>query len=242
MLWAAFTSAIRPLRSSPFSSMAETHTRTNLMRNGFHQHQLQLQYQYQLQHQHQHPFYIASRSRSTGTYSYRYSRTTASSSSAFWLTAASLAMMSCAFDPSSSVLHHHHHHHRHHSDTSLAYEYTHCQEADSNEDEDSSDDISTPPFPEKALTFDHYNGVLLDLGQLLADADADNTDKNADSSTVTATTTTTTPERFPQDLANALTFWRAEGRKGIWIRVPASQAKMVPVRRNAKESNARSWG
>lgn len=35
-------------------------------------------------------------------------------------------------------------------------------------------------------------------------------------------------ENFKSDLETALTFWRAEGRKGIWIHAPNSRADLVP--------------
>lgn len=82
------------------------------------------------------------------------------------------------------------------STTSLAY----CQ----GEDEDYVS-LTEPPFHEDVLSYDHYNGVTLDLHNLIPS------------------------ENFKTDLETALTFWRAEGRKGIWIHAPTSRAHLVPV-------------
>jgi len=126
-----------------------------------------------------------------------------SSSTMFWLAATSLAAATTSTsahgDSSTSS-------NRQFSPSSLTY----CQE----DNRTASDDavVSTPPFPESALTYDHYNGVTLDLGQMLKDEES-------------------TSSSFPQDLTDALTFWKAEGRKGIWIHVPASRADLVTVGR-----------
>ena len=84
------------------------------------------------------------------------------------------------------------------SSVSLAY----CQ-GDSPE---SNSVVTTPPFDESSLTFDHYNGVTLHLDKI-----------------------ETQESDFKKDLSDALLFWKAEGRKGIWINVPKSAAHFVPV-------------
>ncbi|KAL7534512.1 hypothetical protein ACHAWF_004855 [Thalassiosira exigua] len=66
------------------------------------------------------------------------------------------------------------------------------------------------PFPESSLRHDTYNGVTLDLTALpeneLAEIDAD---------------------RFDDMLGRALDIWTAEERRGIWIKVPTSQAHLI---------------
>ncbi len=78
---------------------------------------------------------------------------------------------------------------------------THCE---GDKDSVKDDAITLPPFPDSVLSYDHYKGVILDLEELSS-------------------------ENFRQDLANALIFWKAEGRKGIWIHVPTSKADWIPV-------------
>jgi hypothetical protein len=79
-----------------------------------------------------------------------------------------------------------------------------CQAQD-----DDDDDVVVPPFEEDSLAFDHYNGVTLHLDKLSAPP---------------------TSDTFQVDLEKALTFWKAEGRKGIWIHAPPSMAYLIPVR------------
>jgi hypothetical protein len=228
MLWAAFSVslAIRPLRASTSSRSTSTRitsafstARTMTTRTAF------------------------THTSRTGTSNMR-TRTAASSSVFCWTAAASLAMMSSAHSPphSTSLAHSH----------SYSHSYSYCQEAESKEQEEEEDSnynsnanaiISTPPFPETALTFDHYNGATLDLGLLPFVEDNIATDTDTDTTAgagagAGAGDTINDTERkatllktcFPKDLANALTFWRAEGRKGIWIRVPVEKADLVPVR------------
>ena len=76
-----------------------------------------------------------------------------------------------------------------------------------------NDKVTVPPFEEAVLEYDHYNGVTLHLSRL------DNVDQVA----------------FAKDLKQALNFWKAEGRKGIWIHVPTSKAHLIPVRKIVNE-------
>lgn len=69
------------------------------------------------------------------------------------------------------------------------------------------------PFDESVLTYDHYNGVTLDLEKLNDDPSYSNMD----------------PESFSRHLEQALTFWQAEGRKGIWIHATTDQSHLVHV-------------
>ena len=68
------------------------------------------------------------------------------------------------------------------------------------------DSVHVPPFEESTLSFDHYNGVTLHLDRLKTDDTA-----------------------FPNDLHEALNWWKAEGRKGIWIHCSTAKAHLVPV-------------
>ena len=79
-----------------------------------------------------------------------------------------------------------------------------CQAQD-----DDNDDVVLPPFEEESLALDHYNGVTLHLDKL---------------------STPPSSDAFQADLEQALTFWKAEGRKGIWIHSPPSMAYLIPVR------------
>jgi hypothetical protein len=81
-----------------------------------------------------------------------------------------------------------------------------CQVQD---DDNHNDDVLVPPFEEESLAFDHYNGVTIHLDKF---------------------STPPSSDTFQADLEQALTFWKAEGRKGIWIHVPPSMAYLVPVR------------
>jgi hypothetical protein len=77
------------------------------------------------------------------------------------------------------------------------------------QEDDDDDDVILPPFEEESLAFDHYNGVTLHLDKL---------------------STPPSSDAFQADLEQALTFWKAEGRKGIWIHSPPSMAYLIPVR------------
>jgi hypothetical protein len=88
--------------------------------------------------------------------------------------------------------------------------FVYCQkEEEVEEDDNNGSTIQVPPFDESVLTYDHYNGVTLHLDKLAEEE-------------VTSST-------FPQNLKKALTFWKAEGRKGIWINAPTNKAHLVPV-------------
>jgi 8-oxo-dGTP pyrophosphatase MutT (NUDIX family) len=68
------------------------------------------------------------------------------------------------------------------------------------------------PFDESMLTYDHYNGIALDLGKYS-----------------TAESNDFTEETFSKQLQEALTIWKMEGRKGIWIHIPAHASRYVHV-------------
>lgn len=77
------------------------------------------------------------------------------------------------------------------------------------DDDNDNDGVLVPPFEEESLAFDHYNGVTLHLDKL---------------------STPPSSDEFQADLEQALIFWKAEGRKGIWIHTPPSMAYLIPVR------------
>lgn len=70
-------------------------------------------------------------------------------------------------------------------------------------------EVEVPPFDESGLSYDHYNGVSLHL---------DKVDRNYENISL-----------FKDDLNQALKFWKAEGRRGIWIHVPPRMAHVIPV-------------
>jgi hypothetical protein len=70
------------------------------------------------------------------------------------------------------------------------------------------DSVHIPPFGESVLSYDHYNGVTMHLDKL-DDDDA----------------------TFPKKLKEAINFWKAEGRKGIWVHCSTDKAHLVPVRK-----------
>ena len=103
--------------------------------------------------------------------------------------------------------------------------------------------VQQQPFPTHALEYDHYNGVTLHLDQLLVST----TPPSASSSSSLTTHDVGTvgeeagppppsalsrqvdeEEQFGRDLATALTIWKAEGRKGIWIHCPHQSASLIP--------------
>jgi 8-oxo-dGTP pyrophosphatase MutT (NUDIX family) len=69
------------------------------------------------------------------------------------------------------------------------------------------DIVLAQPFTEDVLEYDHYNGVIVHLEKLPAVID---------------------PLQFGRDLATALTLWKAERRKGIWIHCPEQRAELIP--------------
>jgi len=68
------------------------------------------------------------------------------------------------------------------------------------------------------LTYDHYNGVTIHLDKY----DKDDEDKTYDDSSESKQSS------FATKLKDALTIWRAEGRKGIWIHANTESAKYIP--------------
>lgn len=94
------------------------------------------------------------------------------------------------------------------SSTTAVVPETLCQE---DENDDSS--LTVPPFDESVLAYDHYNGVTLHLDKLSTEATGNSEDESS---------------LFALKLKQAMEFWKAEQRKGIWVHVPTSKAHLVP--------------
>jgi hypothetical protein len=73
--------------------------------------------------------------------------------------------------------------------------------------QEGDDKVIVPPFEQSVLAYDHYNGVTLHLDKL--------EDNHAS-------------DLFAEKLKQALNFWKAEGRKGIWIHAPTDRAHLLP--------------
>ena len=78
-------------------------------------------------------------------------------------------------------------------------------------------EVHVLPFEESGLSYDHYNGVTLHLDKIskIYPTPVEGCKNNVPS--------------FIDDLKEALTFWKSEGRRGIWIHVPLNMAHVVPV-------------
>jgi ADP-ribose pyrophosphatase YjhB (NUDIX family) len=90
--------------------------------------------------------------------------------------------------------------------------------------------LKLPPFDEKVLSYDHYNGVTLYLGEYLQWQQQHQQQNNQqqqqqqqDESLLSDDTLS-----FSQQLERAVQFWKAEGRKGVWIHVPPTASHWVP--------------
>jgi len=87
---------------------------------------------------------------------------------------------------------------------------TSCEE-DEDKYESEAIRVTKIPFDESVLSYDHYNGVTIHLDKY----DLKNDDDSRQSS-------------FATQLNDALTIWKAEGRKGIWIHASTQSAKYIP--------------
>jgi len=81
---------------------------------------------------------------------------------------------------------------------------TNCEGGSDSETES----IVTMPFPEEALRTDHYNGVTIDVSKLPS--------KFIDS-----------PALFEDALAKALSIWKHEGKRGIWLKLNTRFSNLV---------------
>jgi hypothetical protein len=82
--------------------------------------------------------------------------------------------------------------------------------------------LKVPPFDESSFTFDHYNGVTLHLDKLANTYPTARIDSSSGENVNPACS-------FETDLKQALLFWKAQGRRGIWINVPPNMSHLVPV-------------
>ncbi|VEU40448.1 unnamed protein product [Pseudo-nitzschia multistriata] len=94
---------------------------------------------------------------------------------------------------------------------------TECKESDAVEGQDDEESVVVTeiPFDESVLTYDHYNGVTINLEKY-----EENNDGRADDDSLNLS--------FATKLNNALSIWKAEGRKGIWIHTNSQSAKYIP--------------
>mmetsp|Transcript_35483 Transcript_35483/g.85862 ORF Transcript_35483/g.85862 Transcript_35483/m.85862 type:complete len:652 (+) Transcript_35483:140-2095(+) len=92
--------------------------------------------------------------------------------------------------------------------------------------------VKAPPFDETVLSYDHYNGVTLHLGDYMKWIQQYTSEE--EEAAAAAASKPTTPDnndttgKFASDLETALEFWRAEGRKGIWVHAPPEAAQYIP--------------
>ncbi len=95
--------------------------------------------------------------------------------------------------------------------SSLSANTTYCEESEGGS-ENESIHVTEIPFDESVLSYDHYNGVTINL---------DKYEGNDDSSI-------SQQSSFATKLNDALTIWKAEGRKGIWIHANTATANYIP--------------
>mmetsp|Transcript_692 Transcript_692/g.1000 ORF Transcript_692/g.1000 Transcript_692/m.1000 type:complete len:411 (+) Transcript_692:64-1296(+) len=93
---------------------------------------------------------------------------------------------------------------------SSAMAATLCEPDEDGHDYEEGAETISMPFAEEVIHTDTYNGVTLFAEEI-------------DSSH------TSDPSIFAEALQNALTIWKAEGRKGIWIHIPTSLSHLIPV-------------
>lgn len=72
-----------------------------------------------------------------------------------------------------------------------------------------------PPFDESVIEYDHYNGVTLHLDKLSSSSSSANINEEQESAL------------FAKNLQQAMSFWKAEQRKGIWVHLPTAKAHLV---------------
>jgi 8-oxo-dGTP pyrophosphatase MutT (NUDIX family) len=102
--------------------------------------------------------------------------------------------------------------------SSLSTTTTYCEEGEG-ECENESIHVTEIPFDESVLSHDHYNGVTIDLDKYHQNDDDKNTYDDS---------STSQQSSFSMKLNDALTIWKAEGRKGIWIHANTESAKYIP--------------
>lgn len=102
--------------------------------------------------------------------------------------------------------------------SSLSTNTTYCDESESGGEEESIH-VTEIPFDESVLSYDHYNGVTIHLDKYHHNDDANESHDDASPSRQNS---------FATKLNDALTIWKAEGRKGIWIHANTESAKYIP--------------
>ena len=104
--------------------------------------------------------------------------------------------------------------------TSISTENTTRCDGDEEASENETVHVMELPFDESVLTYDHYNGVTIHLDKY-EQTNGDG-DENCDDSYESKETL------FAKQLNDALTIWKAEGRKGIWVHANTESAKYIP--------------
>lgn len=77
------------------------------------------------------------------------------------------------------------------------------------ESNNADETIHTMPFPENALKHDHYNGVTIDISKLPQNL-------------------TESPDLFEEALVKALSIWKIDGKRGIWIKMSKEFSNLIP--------------
>jgi hypothetical protein len=105
---------------------------------------------------------------------------------------------------------------------------TSCHQAE--EEPQTQETLDLPPFEDSVLSYDHYNGVTLNLGKYLNCQGWQNEHETTNGDVAVETSSADNPpsNSFARQLDKALQFWRAEGRKGIWIHAPPIASSLIP--------------
>jgi len=83
-------------------------------------------------------------------------------------------------------------------------------ESDTTEVSEGSDNQLKMPFPEDCVKLDTYNGVTLEVSTLPQELISDT-------------------QIFAIHLNNAISFWKSEGKRGIWLKISTQFAHLIPV-------------
>ena len=83
-------------------------------------------------------------------------------------------------------------------------------ESDTTEVSEGSDNQLKMPFPEDCVKLDTYNGVTLEVSTLPQELISDT-------------------QIFATHLNNAISFWKSEGKRGIWLKISTQFAHLIPV-------------
>jgi len=83
-------------------------------------------------------------------------------------------------------------------------------ESDTTEVSEGSDNQLKMPFPEDCVKLDTYNGVTLEVSTLPQELISDT-------------------QIFAIHLNNAISFWKSEGKRGIWLKISTQFAHLIPA-------------